>query len=157
MSDELTFSRLRQGTPTVIRGRRLTDDDVNVISQLDAALASYLTMSSRWPAQPPVGSILRWERRFSSNPEAHAYTYVALRATDDQWYVTGRSKQSVTDWPGVQQLISNNPCWIVTEYKEIPRHQDPIENIDNPRDWWTAAYGGGVEHDPGADNKEQKS
>lgn len=41
----------------------------------------------------PVGVVLRWERTMQRLPDPeHTYTYVALKADDGLWYLTGRTR-----------------------------------------------------------------
>src|SRR5581483_1193915 len=140
---KVRFENLRSGRPTVIHGRSMTSKDAAQIIASLAPLAKAvdeMNNSARWPAQPPVGSILRWERRFVPRDDAKVYTYVALRATTDRWYVTGR-RNVVLDWNELVDLIGDSPCWLVTAYQEIPRPApDPLDAIDNPAAWFTAAF-----------------
>lgn len=142
------FEKLRSGKQTVLRGRSVSSADA---AQIVAAAGLLLSNEkpSRWPAQPPPGSVLRFERRFAPRIEAKAYTYVAIRidaGDETRWHVTGR-RQLILSWDELVNLIGDSPCWLVTTYQEIPRPTpDPLETISNPVDWFTAAFGGGVEH-----------
>lgn len=139
---------------TVITGRRqLTADERSVVladlsSQIQTVFGVLGEVNSRWPAQPPSGSILRWERTFRSSgaTDNPVYTYVALRV-NDQWYVTGR-RNEIINWEQLQKLIDDSPCFLVTAYAEIPRPaKDPREELD-PALWHQAFFG---------DNKEKSS
>jgi hypothetical protein len=162
VTDGEAFPNLRKRGQTVVRGRRLTSDEASgMLNDLGAGLqAMFASVSNpRWPAQPPVGSILRWERTFKSSAgaaEQPVYTYVALRV-DDRWFVTGRAND-IVNWEQLMKKIGDSPCHIVTKYREIPRPAaDPREGMD-PDAWFNNVYGGGVQdHDETeADAKAKK-
>lgn len=117
------------------------DLDRRVIADAIAERLADPAEASRFPAQPPEGSVLRFEVTHSRKPNAHAYTYVALRV-GDEWYITGRGSQ-VLDWDDLARTIGNNPCHLVTEYREIPHlPTDPRDEIGDPRAWFDAVFGG---------------
>lgn len=141
---------LRHREPTTLRGRLLTPQDVlQVMTDLDNEVKRTMQIvaeqSSRFPAEPPTGSVLRWERRFRSD-DPHPYTYIALRI-NEHWYLTGRRNQIVL-WEDLVKLIGDSPCWLVTKYREVPRPApDPLDSVKDPDEWFSAVFGDGVSTD----------
>jgi hypothetical protein len=91
----------------------------------------------RFPAQPPNGSALRFERTFPHSDRV--YTYLALRA-GEVWYLTGIREDPIS-WEHLVELIGNSPCHLVTGYAEIPLLAgDPREEIKDPAEWFRAVY-----------------
>jgi len=37
----------------------------------------------------PAGTVVKFEKRFSSTPDARAYSYAAIKVANGQWYLTG--------------------------------------------------------------------
>jgi hypothetical protein len=112
------------------------------MAELHAVLGGVLDVAaiqSRFPKQPPVGSVLRWERTFPGTEQP--YVFVALRI-DSRWYVTSnRDRVGVMDWPELQEAIGDHPCFLVIEYKEIPRLPvDPADEIVDPRSWFDTVF-----------------
>lgn len=156
-------SSLKNRGQTVIRGRRLTNEEAALaLNDIGVGLQAMFSTAAnpRWPAQPPVGTILRFERTFKASAGAvgnqPVYTYVALRV-DDRWYVTGRN-QDIVSWEELMKKIGDSPCHIVTQYQEIPRPAPDPREVMDPQLWFTTVFGGGVEdHDQTeADAKAKK-
>lgn len=105
---------------------------------LDSVLSDTVT-KPRIPRQPPVGTVLRWEKSFHSG--GPMYVYVAVRV-GPRWYSTGKEgKCSVFDWDELQEQIADWPCLMVMTYKEIPQlPKDPVDSLDNPEDWFNANF-----------------
>lgn len=111
--------------------------------ELGAAIERYVggvkPEPTRFPAQPPPGSVLRFEQTLSHGPSAQAYTYLALRV-GDVWYVTGR-QNTLLDWDDLAARIGNGTCHLVTEYAEIPHlPTNPLDEIGDPRTWFQTVF-----------------
>lgn len=92
---------------------------------------------SRFPAQPPLGSVLRFEKTYSEG--GRAYTYVAVRV-GKTWYLTG-SRAGAMSWDDLTECIGDGTCHLVTSYAEIPRLPvDPRDEIEDPRAWFDTVY-----------------
>lgn len=142
--DEDFVTRFVSGIPTTLRGRPMKREDaVEIMRSLDSEIRNVVKtfgISERFPAQPPSGSVLRWERTFSRQAGADAYTYVALRV-NERWYVTGRNSK-VVSWEELTTLVGDSPCWLVTAYREIPRPTpDPLESMIDPTLWFETVFG----------------
>lgn len=90
---------------------------------------------NRWPVtQPAIGTVLRFDHEY---PVANSYgnkiyTYVALRATDGMWYLTGQITRSM-DYASLTQMIGNASCEIVTGWSEVP--QAVVPTPLSPEEW----------------------
>lgn len=79
--------------------------------------------AGRWPAEPPVGSVLRFEREYGRPGRGGLYTYVALRtsAASRPWYVTGSVGRDRMDWADLRAMIGDTAgCEIAVSWHEIP-------------------------------------
>lgn len=95
----------------------------------------------RFPEQPPIGSVLRFERTFRPGSHARSYDYVAFRA-EPGWYFTSARSEGVLTWEQMVECIGDNPCWLVSEYIQIPHlPTEQHSDVDNPRAWYRAVYG----------------
>lgn len=113
---------------------------LNVLSAL-GQIAKASAVSRRFPAQPPVTSILKFERRFARGTNAPVYTYVALRATADSWHLTDTNNPAVLTWEQLQEKIGNNKAWLMTGEKEIPVAEVPdIDKEADPAKWFEMAF-----------------
>jgi hypothetical protein len=89
----------------------------------------------RFPSQPPDGSVLKFEKSWG---KPQAYTYTALRI-GDQWFLSGR-KGEVLTWEELKIRIHNNPCWICTQWAEVPVVEaSPYEDM-TPEEWHRAMW-----------------
>lgn len=144
-------TRFTSGRQSVIRGRSLTPSDAaEILGSLDNEIRRVVKrygITDRFPAQPPVGSVLRWERVFPGRGSSgNVYTYVALRA-GDKWYVTGRSS-NIMSWDELADKIGDSPCFLVTGYMEIPRPKvDPLDSMTDPALWYQTVFGDGPVND----------
>jgi len=76
---------------------------------------------TRLAVEPPIGTVIRFERQFRAN--GRNYTYVAVRVDREQapWFVSGNSNYSGVEWGEVRDLIGNtNKCEIALEWFEVP-------------------------------------
>ena len=99
--------------------------DPHGVVPLDRLLGSYLSegrwrsASGRWPEEPPVGTVLRFERVL----DGQTYTYVAIRVqvpARAQWYFTKVKSYPVT-WPTLVRLIGDEAkCAIAVSWFEVP-------------------------------------
>jgi hypothetical protein len=131
---------------------------------------------SRWSAgEPPKGSVLRWVKQFDGNSgtmkmrtrasdlddrvmefEVQApteYVYVALRANDGRWYVSGTREHNTYDWDALVKKIGDAPCSVVSKWEEVPVPEKPREESLDPETWARQMFGAkSVTPDPGTTN-----
>lgn len=91
--------------------------------------------SERFEAEPPDKTVLMWIKSYPNTERQ--YTYTALHA-GDQWWLTGRPERnpSPVDWDHVAKEIGNNPCWLATEWGEVPQiPATPFEGM-NPKEYF---------------------
>lgn len=94
---------------------------------------------ARWPTQPPIGSVLRFEKRYT--PNGRVYTYVAIRVDRRQnpWFVTGQIRTGpAMDWEALCEMIGKgNRCEIATAWFEIPTvpDEDAVAAQLNPSEY----------------------
>lgn len=94
--------------------------------------------ATRFPVQPPPGSVLRFEHAHDNGDKL--YTYVGIR-TANGWHLTGRRTPPM-DWPALVEFIGNATCHLVTEYAKIPHlPTDPRDEIGDPRAWFDTVFG----------------
>jgi hypothetical protein len=74
---------------------------------------------SRWPAEPPNGSVLKFEHSFPHS--ARTYTYAALRV-DGLWYTTSvNSSIRRTTWENLRAFVGDTArASLATEFFDIP-------------------------------------
>lgn len=106
-----------------------------------ARLAEAEALATRFPAEPPIGSILRFERKFARSDVA--YQYVAFRAPNGAWYLTGQSLDNMTpSWVELRDLISNEPCDMAMTWNEIPVNEpEAVDQVTDPAKWWELVWG----------------
>jgi hypothetical protein len=79
--------------------------------------------------EPPVGTVLRWT---PSGDGAHPQ--VAIRVSETEWMISGRSRDD-TDWGTVGRRIGDAPCWVATDWREIPRPEPEPAGDEAVKDW----------------------
>lgn len=99
---------------------------------------------TRFPVEPPDGSVLRWYKTFPNSDKE--YSYVATRAAS-KWYHTatrGLATSPVT-WDEVEADIGNWPCELARTWGQIP--QTPAGRFEgaDPDDWFREIYENTVE------------
>lgn len=97
-----------------------------------------LTMEpTRFPSEPPAGSVLKWVKTFKRNPE-QGYTYTALHV-NGAWYLSGKRQDPLT-WDELVALIGDSPCELATNWVQIP--QAPKGELDglSPEEWYLATF-----------------
>ena len=80
----------------------------------------------RWLAEPPIGSVIRFEKQYKTG--GPVYTYVATRVNLqvgsrhlDPWYITGNVRTGpVMSWESLREFIGNNKCEIATAWFDVP-------------------------------------
>lgn len=94
---------------------------------------------TRFPVEPPDGSVLRWYKTFPNSDSE--YSYVATR-TGDKWYHTATRGLPVNPitWDQVESDIGNWPCELARTWGQIP--QVPAGRFDgaDPDDWFREMY-----------------
>lgn len=95
---------------------------------LDAG-ALFEDVHGRFGSEPPVGTVLRWKR-----PVGPGLDYVATRAGDGRWYVTGQQSGS-QDWARIVAWIGDNECHVAVSWREIPRPEPEPSGDDAVADW----------------------
>lgn len=135
-------------------------DRDEVLTELGALLTGgeQEETSGRWPAEPPVGSVLKFEHSFPHRDRGEqgrvegdrvAYTYLALRVGDgeDAWYTTANratSKRTMS-WPALGKFIGDAAkVELATGWFEIPALVEPEPAAPvSAQDWIAANFGGG--------------
>jgi hypothetical protein len=146
-----------------VRGRSSMDA---VTEELRAVLVKFATEKSlqgRWgTSQPPKGSVIRWVKTFEQNAgrltlsrsplddddevsfdvqAPTVYVYVAVRANDGRWYVTGNRGRGRYDWESLIKEIGDTPCQVVSEWTEVPVPEKPREESLDPEAWARMMFG----------------
>lgn len=113
---------------------------VNPLMILDAlakAAMGFGQEPSRFPSEPPEGSVLKWVKTFKRNPE-QGYTYVAVHV-NGAWYLSGKQTDPMT-FDELVAFIGDSPCELATNWVEIPNLQkDDLDGL-TPEEWFMATY-----------------
>jgi hypothetical protein len=160
-----------------VRGR---SDMATAEEELREALIKYAGVQSllgRWSSgEPPKGSVLRWVQTFTDRNVARMtlnrspldeeedafsfevsapteYIYVAIRANDGRWYVSGTREHKTYSWDALVKKIDDAPCQVVSKWEEVPVPQKPREESLDPETWARQMFGPKpVTDDPGTTN-----
>lgn len=118
-----------------------------VLSELDriqrgggAVRSRYHTNTPPWerdtigerfgPDEPPVGTVLRWTPSTGDTAPR-----VAIRISEANWTITGEGRDRETDWGTVGRKIGDAPCWVATDWREIPRPDPEPAGDEAVKDW----------------------
>jgi hypothetical protein len=106
-------------------------------------------VSDRFDSEPPVGTVLRWRR-----PVGPGLDYVATRAGNGHWYVTGQ-QHGPQSWAQIVAWIGDNPAAVAIDWRDIPA-PDPAPSGDDAVREWAAGFlpvlpGPGAEDVPAED------
>jgi len=103
----------------------------------DAIVTDQKPIDERFPIEPPITSVLRFERKLGER----TYTYVAFRATKDVWYYIGRrASPTPMNWSSVRSMIEDDAvCQIATDWFDVPMVFDPHVNM-TPAEFVGQAY-----------------
>jgi hypothetical protein len=130
--DDVRSAVARLGLPT--------DLEKLILQALPAQVVAAALMASiqdeRFPAEPPLGSVLSWDVTYPGSETT--YTYVALHAGDGSWWMTGKpsSNPSPTDWADVRKRIGNHPCQMAIQWGEIPMAKKNRYEGMSPDEWF---------------------
>lgn len=87
------------------------------LERAQAQLAEVTKQLKRFPEEPPVGTVLRFYKRFEYG---RVYTYVAFRATHRDWFVTGRTVAGVPQsWDTLVEFIGDSTVERFTSFERI--------------------------------------
>jgi hypothetical protein len=92
--------------------------------------------TSRFPVEPPEGSVLRYQKQFPNS--ARTYNYIAVRA-GDRWYRTGRNNEPIS-FPELVEDIANWPCHVAIKWGEIPQAPASLFEGVDPAVWFEEMY-----------------
>ncbi|MCA1693513.1 MAG: hypothetical protein LC749_01595 [Actinobacteria bacterium] len=136
--DEEAYGDLRNVDFTRLQTRasqqwRIARQLMDVFSQPDME-------PTRFPMEPPDGTVLRWYKTFPNSPKE--YSYVATRA-GDKWYHTASARSlppNPVGWEAIRDDIGNWPCELARTWGQIP--QAPAGAFDgaDPDDWFREMY-----------------
>lgn len=116
---------------------RDTDAFVYSIQQLVKSLSTVAARYRRFPAEPPVGTTLRFEHTLDGSEKT--IVYVAFRAPNKKWYVTGL-RQNIATWDELLVLLGNGKCEIVTGWMEVPQAEESDAGPSDPVEWAKTAW-----------------
>lgn len=89
----------------------------------EAELARLRAQRARWPEEPPIGTVLQFDREYGSK----TYTYVAYHAPNDLWYVTG--EYGAHSWASALEIIGDADAWTL---EPTPVHSACVADSDEP-------------------------
>jgi hypothetical protein len=146
-----------------VRGRSSMDAVTEELRAVLVKFASEKSLQGRWgTSQPPKGSVIRWVKTFEQNAgrltlsrsplddddevsfdvqAPTVYVYVAIRANDGRWYVTGNRGRGRYDWESLIKEIGDTPCQVVSEWTEVPVPEKPSEESLDPEAWARMMFG----------------
>jgi hypothetical protein len=108
-----------------------------ILDVLAKAAMGFGQEKSRFPSEPPEGSVLKWVKTFKRNPE-QGYTHVALHV-NGAWYLSGKHAEPMT-WDDLVVLIGDSPCELATNWMEIPQLKQDDDSRLSPEEWFLAVY-----------------
>lgn len=113
--------------------------------------------------EPPVGTVLRWVKvynepqgdlvldpgsgladsgRIRFNIEGgQEYHFVAFRAPNGKWYTTSQRGRDVNDWSDLLKRIGDAPCWLVSDWVEVPVPEKPNMDAVDPVEFARQMFG----------------
>jgi hypothetical protein len=146
-----------------VRGRSSMDMVTEELRAVLLKFASEKSLQGRWgTSQPPKGSVIRWVKTFEQNAgrltlsrsplddedevsfdvqAPTVYVYVAIRANDGRWYVTGNRGRGRYDWESLIKEIGDTPCQVVSKWEEVPVPEKPSEESLDPEAWARMMFG----------------
>lgn len=95
------------------------------------------TEPTRFPSEPPAGSVLKWVKTFKRNPE-QGYTYTALHV-NGAWYLSGKRQDPLT-WDELVALIGDSPCELATNWVEIPQVRETDPEFLTAEEWFLNSF-----------------
>jgi hypothetical protein len=145
---------------------RVKENSVSTVEEnLRAALALFANqtaLAGRFGGkQPPVGTVLRWVKKYDARKPGEIvlnqedresvrftieapteYVYVAFRAPNEAWYVTGsKGGRMETDWDKLLKDIGDSDCQLVSEWVSVPVPEKPAEEAMDPVAWAALMFG----------------
>lgn len=92
----------------------------NAIAELkraQAQLAKVTEQLKRFPEEPPVGTVLRFYKRFGYG---RIRPYVAFRASHREWFITGRGVSGTPkSWDTIVEFIGDSTVERFTSFERI--------------------------------------
>lgn len=92
----------------------------NAIAELkraQAQLAEVTKQLKRFPEEPPVGTVLRFYKRFGYG---RIRPYVAFRASHREWFITGRGVSGMPkSWDTIVEFIGDSTVERFTSFERI--------------------------------------
>lgn len=123
---------------------------LELMGQFLAGSAQVEEAPSRWPAQPPVASVIRFTKVYRGTRRGQieptppeGYTYVAVRtgAQVNPWFITGRLGRESMDWPKLCAMIGDTAkVEIATAWVEIPALPEADAEPEMDAAEWVAKF-----------------
>ncbi|WP_439377867.1 hypothetical protein [Amycolatopsis lexingtonensis] len=97
------------------------------LEELNTEIAALARLAKRFPDEPEVGSVLKIFKRYEAQPNSwrgtrfgSIYTYVAVRATPKDWFMTGRDHGGrPMTWDALVDFIGESKVWLVDGWSRI--------------------------------------
>lgn len=114
-------------------GRQVRSGTTNALAWQQAADA-LADVHGRFGSEPPIGTVLRWKRDMGGS----LLDYVALRASNGRWYVTGQEAGPIA-WASIVGWVGVSPCSVAVGWREIPA-PEPDPSGDEAVQGWAAQF-----------------
>jgi hypothetical protein len=136
-SAEWPFSSRRTGRPG------LSSEKAHIrreITKLNARLAELDEAANRFGDEPPVGTVVTFQKRFPNSLKAYSYAALrvgAERAVGTGWFLTGRDGKQPRTWEWLTDFIGDGPFRIILPYAymEGPGGEVVAFTPDKAPDW----------------------
>lgn len=87
------------------------------LEEAQEEIARLSRLVSRFPTEPSVGTVLRFSKKYTLLSGSR-YTYVALSAGRDRWFLTGNKTAALT-WENLVDFIGDEPCSVAADWHDL--------------------------------------
>lgn len=158
-----TYDVVGTGSDVVRIGENSMSVAEENLRQALALFASQTALAGRFGGkQPPVGTVLRWVKKFDPTKPGEIvlnqndreavrftidapteYVYVAFRAPNEAWYITGNRSgaRMESDWDRLLKEIGDSECQLVSDWTDVPVPEKPAEDALDPVAWARLMFG----------------
>jgi hypothetical protein len=98
---------LTDGRHIIVRRPAFDDEETTVNPQEPPTTPAIPPFVVPGPDEPPVGTVLAYQRRLPGCDGERSYHYASIRAGDGRWYTTGSNARQGVDWHTLREVLSD--------------------------------------------------